>query len=369
MKKVLLLVFAFVIVSAIMAVDFDYSGEFRTRAAMYNDVIEHDGGHIDGRFQLRLDSTLHPDLKLGAMFEIGNITWGDSGGNVGGGDSNIKTNELYIDYMIQALNAKLRVGRQYWADPSSLILDDNFNGIMLSMDEIMIFKAELAFIKANELLLEKKDDYNIFMAKLALKTPIEAGAMAMYGKDNVSKDANFTLMPYIVVELDPITFKAALFADYQSAPNMEDRIGFGGSIKAGVSLGMISAGVDLLYVNEEGLTMLSPYYQNGLYILGYGPCHDGVSLYWEDQYGIGNDAGFISLAGNAKISLTEQLSVMGAAGALLTDEDYIAGEVNAGIQYQVIPELFNISGYGALAVPEKGAEYNYLLGITGTVSF
>lgn len=369
MKKISFILVAVLLVSLLSAIDFEKSGELRTRAAMYNDTSEYDGGFIDSRFQLRLNANLHPDLQIGTMFEIGNIVWGDFGGFVGQNAVNIKTNNLYVDYMIHALDAKLRFGRQYWADHASLILDDDFNGLMLNKEDFLGFKTDLGFIKANERFNDRKDDYNVFLLNMQTEGDLAYGWLASYGKDQVSRAANFTAMPYVTANLGEASIDATLFVDYQTQRGLEDRIGYGTSLKAAMGLGDIKLGADLLYANEEGLTTLSPYYMNGLYLYGYGALHDGVAIHWNDGYSAGNGSGFLSLAGNARMPLSEKMEAFGAAGFAMTNDDYLGAELNGGLEYEAIKDLFKVGGFGALAFPESGADMNYLLGINATITF
>ncbi len=374
MKRIILILFSVVFITAVMAVDFDISGELRTRAALYNDDSDYDGGHFDSRFQLRLDSSIHPDLQLGVLFEIGDIIWGEDfsgngGGQVGGGSVNIKTNELYIDYMINALNAKIRFGRQYWADHASLILDDNFNGILVSKDDFMGLNTDFAFIKVNENDPYRYDGKNVFFANITKDDPALMGLLALYAKDQLTREANFTLMPYMSVPGLPFDLNATLFVDYQSERGLEDRIGFGASIKANAEIDDLGIGLDFLYANEEGLSILSPYYMNGLYIYGYGAHHDGVAIYWQEPYQKANDTGIMTLVGSVRKPLNPVMTLFGAAGLLMTNDDYIGTELNGGLEYMVIEDKFKVSGFGAFAAPEDGPDYNYVIGVNATVNF
>jgi len=357
---------ALALTTAIFAVSFDYSGELRTRAAMYNDSSERDGGHIDSRFQLRMDSELHSDLQLGVLFEVGDVVWGNGDGTISGGSVNIKTNELYLDYAIKAIDAKLRFGRQYWADHASLVLDDNFNGIMLSKEDLFGFKTDLGYIKGVEDSLNAKDDYNVFLANLEKNI---FGLMAMYGKNQLNRAANFTLMPYLTLELNDLSLDATFFVDYQTERGTEDKIGFGTSLKGGVKIDNANIGFDILYASEEGLTVISPYYMSGLYLWGYGACHDGVGIHWDSDYATGSGLSYLSWVGKAEINISEPLQAFSAIGTVLQDMEYMGVEYNGGVRYQLIPELFRASLFGAVSVPEAGADYNYLLGVNGTVNF
>ncbi len=369
MKKLVIALTVVMMVTSIFAVEFDFSGEVRTRVAMYNDPSDLDGGHIDSRLQLRLDSELHKDLVLGVLFEVGPTVWGDSNGMIGNEYASVKTNEMYIDYMMNSLDAKLRFGRQAWADNASLILDDNFNGLLLTLDDFNGYKTEIAYIKAYERTRNNKDDYNVFFVNLTSEKPYNHGFFASFGKDQVTRAANLTLMPYFTFDAGPADLNATAFFDLQTERGLEDRLGWGLSLKADMEMGDMKLGGDLLYANKEGLTVLSPYYMNGLYIYGYGELHDGMAGLWNDPYDMGNGDGLISLVGKARMPFMYDTTLFGAAGFLMTQSDYIATELNGGVEYQVIEDVFKVSGFGALAVPESGPDFFYALGINASVSF
>ncbi len=369
MKKLIFALMALLLLGSMFAVEFDITGEVRNRAAMYNDPSEYDGGHIDSRLQLRLDSNLHQDLQLGILFEAGSIVWGDSNGMIGNESPSLKLNEMYIDYMINSLNAKLRFGRQAWADNASLILDDNFNGLMLTFDDLKGYTTEFAFIKAVENIPERKDDHNAFFINLASEEPIPHGFMALYAKHQITRAANFTLMPYYTFAAGSAALNTTVFFDLQTQRGFEDKLGWGISLKADLEMGDLQIGGDFLFANKEGLTTLSPYYMNGLYIYGYGAHHDGVGIYWNDGYEMGNGDGYISMVGKARMPFSANVDLFGAAGFVMTQSDYVGAEFNGGAEYQVIEDLFKVSGFGALAIPESGAAFNYVVGVNATVSF
>jgi len=143
----------------------------------------------------------------------------------------------------------------------------------------------------------------------------------------------------------------------------DTNIGFGGVAKANANLDVVEVGLDALIATEYGLTTISPWYQNGLYIYGIGKHHDGTNLYWETPY-TGNSDTFMSLVGNLKAPLNDKMSAFAAAG-MLTD---IGMEVNAGIEYEIIPDLFNMAVYGAFGSHDNDTS-NYLLGSTLKLEF
>ncbi len=364
MKKLVVILLPLLLVSLLAAIDFDFDGENRTRAAAYNNAAERDGGHVDNRARLGINSELFDGLKFRALFEIGDIVWGGWGGALSTGAMNVETYELYIDYRIQAIEANVRVGQQYWADHRSLILDDSFSGILLSIDDMQGFQVEAAWMKLLERIFTNSDDMNYFMIHLKSKNPVDWGAYLMYGRDDLTDTGNITFMPHFTMAMDPLTVDIVPFADYQINPSpIDDEIGFGAAARLSADLDVIEAGVDALFATKNGLTVLSPYYQNGLYIYGYGYHHDGVNLYWNDGYS-GNADTFLSLVGFAKAPVMDNLKVF-AAGGLLLDTGF---EVNAGVEYHVIPDIMTLSGYAAVGMHDNDTK-NYLVGTTLQIYF
>lgn len=366
MKKVLALLIPIMLISMLSAVDLDFSGEFRTRAAVYNNCMEDAGGHIDNRFRLALDSELYDGLNLHAMVEIGDITFGDSstGGALSANAINIETSELYIDYMIAALDAKIRVGQQYWADHRSLVLDDYFSGVVLSKEDFYGLNAELAMMKIMENNKFAVDDYNVFMANLQSESPFPWGLMMMGGYYADSNNGNITIMPYVTLEAGPATLDITPFMDYQMYPGDNDEMGFGAAVKADMDMGMMQLGADLLLATENGITTLSPWYQNGLYIYGIGAHHDGLNLYWGTPYSHNSDT-FISAVGKVRAPMGEKINLFAAAGMV---QD-LGLELNGGIEYQVIEDIMSLAGYAAFGSHDTNDVTNYAVGTTLQINY
>lgn len=364
MKKLLLILIPIVLVSMLSAVSFDISGNHRVRAAMYNDAAENAGGHIDNRLQIGFDSQFHKNLAFRVALEIGDIVWGNGGGGISTNGVNIETSELYLDYMINAIDAKVRFGQQYYADNMGLILDDFVSGLFITKEDWMGMDTEFAWIKGWEGALNNDDDYNVFMAHANFKDKLPMGIYAMYGAWGGADTGNFTLMPYYKLEMDPLTIDVNVFLDYQmNSDPTDDEIGLGAAAKVKADLGMLEVGGDLLLAMENGLTTISPWYQNGLYIYGIGKHHDGANLYWNTPYE-GNADMFVSAVGHVRYPFKEDMTMFAAAGYLVDT----GLELNAGIEYEIIPDLLMLSGYGAFGMHDNETT-NYLLGTTVKVEF
>jgi hypothetical protein len=365
MKKVLVIVLLGMLLSMLSAVDFDISGTLRTRAALRNNPAEKDGGEIDSRFQLGLDSELAEGLKLHAMFEVGDLTWGGNGGGLSTGGVNVETNELYIDYYVPFLDANIRAGQQWWADHRSLILDDYFSGIVISKENVAGMKAEFGFLKLGENVFNPMGDRNAFMANFQGESPIPFGILALGSYYSNRNEGNVTFMPYATLQAGPATLDITPFIDYQMFPGDNDEMGFGAAVKADMDMGGMQLGADVLFATEHGLSTLSPWYQNGLYIYGIGANHDGVNLYWGTPYS-GNADTFVSAVGKLRAPIKENLTAFAAAG-MLTDMGW---EVNGGVEYNVYEDLMKVSAFGAFANGTEGTKpANYVIGSSLNINF
>ncbi len=375
MKKLVVLVLPLLLAITLNAVDFGIGGEFRTRAAMYNDMFENNGGHIDNRLLLNLTANIHPSLKVIYGIEVGDIRWGDapSGGQLATNGINVETDQLYLDYQMKFMNLNLKLGQQYWADHRSLVMDDTFSGVMLSTDDLMGFNAEFGYLKASENDPAINDDHHVFVASLATQNS-NIGIQAFYGNDmRIGRTANLTFLPYINLPVGPLTLDATGILDYQVNNDADEAVGYGAALKADMKLGPLAVNGDILYIGENGLTTLVPYYMNGLYLFGWGQWHDGVTV--EFPYPNG-DNGMLSAVAGARFSPCGKNALFAHAGYVTTfaDDDAAIGlEVNAGMEYNLIPDLADLAVYGAIGLPGDhlggSTEMLYLLGSTIRVKF
>ncbi len=369
MKKLILILIPLLLVIGLSAVEFEISGENRTRAALYNDYYENDGGHVDNRLNLGLDAEMHKNLKFRLAVEIGDTVWGNGGGGISTGES-IHVTEAYLEYLIDAIDAKVSFGQLYWADRMGLVMDDYFSGAMLNKTLANDINAEFIWMKvaenrltANDDSKAASDDSDVFVLHAMKDGDIPIGMYLMYGNYQAQDYQNITFMPYIGMEKDALNLDAAIFVDFQMANDNE--LGLGGALKAKLDMTSFELGADLLVATEYGLTTISPWYQNGLYIYGIGQHHDGLDLYWGAPYD-GNADLFASIVGNVKVPLQERLSVFGAAG-FLTD---LGLEVNAGLEVGLIRDLLNMQVYGAFGVRDyDDSTKNYAIGTSLKLEF
>lgn len=360
MKRLLLLVLPVLLVMGLHAVDFDISGENRVRAAIYNSPTEIDGGHIDNRFNIYFDSQFNRNLSFRVAAEIGNVVWGNGGGAISTG-ADIHFNELNFNYQIDAIDANIIVGQQYWMDRMGLVMDDYFSGILLQKRFGANLNTEFAWMKAMENNRYAKDDYDVFMAHAVIDSDSPVGIYAFFGKNDFSDYDNLSIMPYISMEMGTASLDATAFLDMQMGTSTE--LGFGGALKAKIDMDAFELGMDVLVATENGLTTVSPWYQNGLYIYGIGKHHDGLNLYWNTPYEANSDL-FASLVGSLKAPLNDKMSLFGAAGYLID----LGMELNAGFEYQLIPDLLNLSAYGAYGIHENETN-NYMIGTSVKIDF
>ncbi len=360
MKKFILVLIPMLMIIGLFAVEFEISGENRVRAALANDANENDGGWVDNRFNIGFDSQFHRNLHFRIAAEIGNTVWGNGGGAISTG-ANINIMELFFDYYMESFDAKISVGQLYWMDKMGLVMDDYFSGILLRKDLGDNLSTEFAWMKAAENARYAADDHNVFMAHASMSSDIPFGAYLFYGQDDQMDFQNLTFMPYLSMEMDNMNFEASVFMDMQM--NGDTEMGLGGAIKAGLNLADFELGADILVATENGLTTLSPWYQNGLYIYGIGKHHDGVNLYWNTPYE-GNQDLFASFVGTINAPISEKVGAFAAAGYLID----LGMELNAGIEYELIPDLFHMSAYGAFGVHDNETN-NYLFGTSLKLEF
>lgn len=363
MKKLILIIIPLLLIAGLSAVEFEISGENRTRAALYNDVWEKDGGHVDNRLNIGLDAQFHRNLNFRLAVEIGDTVWGNDGGGISTGEG-IQVTEAYLEYLIDFMDARINVGQLYWMDRMGLVMDDYFSGLMLRKTFADNIDTEFIWMKVNERRLAANDDTDVFVFHAMMDQDMPIGAYLMYGNDKRNDYQNITLMPYIGIEKDALSLDAAVFMDIQMAKD-DDEVGLGGSAKAKLDMNTFELGLDVLMAIENGLTTISPWYQNGLYIYGIGEHHDGLNRYWGAPYE-GNSDFFASIVGNVRIPLKEDLKVFGAAG-FLTD---LGMEINAGLEYTIIPDLFHMQVYGAFGVRDDDSDtQNYALGTSLKIEF
>lgn len=363
MKKLILILIPLLLVIGLSAVEFEISGENRTRAALYNDYFEKDGGHVDNRLNLGLDAEMHKNLKFRLAVEIGDTVWGNGGGGISTGES-IHVTEAYLEYLIDAIDAKVSFGQLYWADRMGLVMDDYFSGAMLRKTFGDNLNTEFIWMKVRENNENKQDDSDVLVFHAMMDGNVPLGAYLMVGNYEVPDYQNLSIMPYFSYEKETLSLDATVFIDLQMYKN-DDELGLGAALKANMDMNSFELGADLLVATEYGLTTISPWYQNGLYIYGIGQHHDGLDLYWGAPYD-GNADLFASIVGNVKVPLQERLSVFGAAG-FLTD---LGMEVNAGLEVGLIRDLLNMQVYGAFGVrDDDDSTKNYAIGTSLKLEF
>lgn len=361
MKRLILILIPLMLIAGLSAVTFDLSGENRTRGAFYNDDAEKDGAHVDNRLNLGLDSQFHKNLNFRLAVEIGDTVWGNGGGGISTGES-IHVTEAYLDYLIESIDARISLGQMYWSDRMGLVMDDYFSGLMLKKTLANGINTEFIWMKVEENRKTANDDSDLFVLHAMKDADMPIGMYLMYGNHRNFDYQNISFMPYLGMEKDALSLDATLFVDFQMSKN-DDELGLGGAAKIKLDMDAFELGADVLVATENGLSTISPWYQNGLYIYGIGQYHDGLELYWDTPYQ-GNTDLFASLVGNVSIPLKENLSAFAAAGYLMD----LGFEVNAGVECTLIPDLLNLQVYGAFGVHDNEAN-NYAIGSSLKIEF
>jgi predicted porin len=392
MKKILLLVLPLVCVTFLMAshltplelgngLDLTYGGEFRTRAIMNNDLNENNGGWFDNRLRFDLAAKLGDKIGIVWTPEVGDIVWADYGTK----NVPIETRELYLDYQMNWMETKVRLGQQYWYDHRSLVLDDYFSGITSDLS-IAGIPSELGFIKGYEGVPNKLDDAHVAFANFVFKAPVDWGLTAMFGQKHYDnnpelditdgKTADIWIIPYFMLNFEPVTLDLTAVINQQMYNKdiypEESEMGMAFAAKLGIDAG-VKLGADVLYVSDKGIHTLSSYYVNGLYLFGNQLPFDGVQICsdytgWTDDTGKG--VAYMSIVGTASYPFSEKLEVYGAVG-MAQAKDPIGTELNVGMNYKVVDHLtFNpvlaIGQTGKALEPDFGGEEQtnmvYMLG-------
>ncbi len=104
------------------AIDFKYEGELLTRGAAYNNPYKNDGGDINSRLRMGFDPNITNGLDFRAASDWRNLLGENNSAGIRTNGVNVKTSELYLDYLMQSINTNIKIGLQYWADHRGLVL-------------------------------------------------------------------------------------------------------------------------------------------------------------------------------------------------------------------------------------------------------
>jgi hypothetical protein len=208
------------------------------------------------------------------------------------------------------------------------------------------------------------DDNNYILLNMSKSGKSPWGILASFYHLGNTNDDSYTVMPYLELKNDPVQVKVAAFMGSHLNSPEPNKMGFGGAIKAKANMGSFSVGANVLFVTENGIATLFPYYMNGLYIYGIGLYNDSVNRYWKTPYSNNTDTAF-SAVGSISVPVMNRCNVFGAAG-YLSEQGF---EVNVGIEHDVIPKKMKVAGYAAIGVHETTDVTNYVFGTTVVVPF
>lgn len=385
MKKLVFILLITSVALGLMAIEFEWDGEFRARGALYNYTNGTPGGHIDNRLQIGVRSEITEDLTLRAKLEFGktgswgNTIWGDTGGYIGTQDVNIKTSEAYIDYQVNKIKTKFRIGQQYWADHRSLILDDTFSGITAWHELGEDMSVMLGYIKYHEgNTYNRYDDYQGFVFSFDTENPINSGVQGFFNWNRTRPVFNqdpvmlkdFILMPYASMKLDPVNLDGVLFFQRWEwydviGDKVEAENAIGAAFKADADIDALSLRADLILITDNNLVPLSEFYQNGLYIFGIGEHNENLGIWWRTS----GDDNYLAAALGAKYALFDGIKAFANGGMVLKT----GLEVNGGAEFTLVPEYLNLAIYGAYGIVDKdafpGKKNAYALGSTLKMEF
>jgi hypothetical protein len=366
MKKTVIICAIMLSAVLLSALPLTCDGDFITRFALYNDSNENKMGDVDSRLWLGLNAQIAKNLLFRLNLQVGSFRWGDLNDyDDPYGMVKLDAYEAYGDYYMDCIETDFRFGRQYWQSPLSMVNDDSYTGVMFSREDLFGFKSELGWAKVyDDDDLAYDEDYTFLNFKQ------NATPFGLYGSwYKQSNRANaFSLMPWMDWESNNLNVKAAAFAGLQTYPSPSTaKFGAGAAAKVSLELEPLKLGVDALFSLGDGMRSLSPYYQNGLYIYGINPNHDGRNLYWDTPYD-GSGSFEFSAVANAGAQLNEKISVNGALGYL----SHQGGEANVTANYSLIPDIMDFSAYTALGIHEgstpvkllDGNVVNLLIGTT-----
>lgn len=377
MKKSILILLVLILVTLISAhhltpvelsnsLKINYGGDFRVRGIAYNDFYKNNGSWCDNRLQLDFNAMIAEKIGLTWNIAVGDIIWGDypSGGGYYTRGINLKTREMFLDY--EMCNMKARIGQQYWCDPTSLVLDDDFSGITFD-SEMGSLVMESGIIKGYEGATDRLDDATYGFVNFMIEEPYTFGLMGMYGNshdpDPTLRSADAWAIPYMSATFAPIDISLAAVLNnqwFRDANNKVDsEMGMGVTAKVNADLG-VNIGANVLYVTDKGLNSLSPYYTNGLVIFGVNSDFDSNCIGWgNSSYGAIYNSGeaFMSVVGKVSYPLSTTMNVFANAG-YLTLEDPIGMEFNAGFDNEIAKDVHLIF-IGAAGQSDKGLEVSY----------
>ncbi len=350
-----------------------YKGVYRTRAFLNNDFDEKDGGWIDNCLRFDLMGKLAKNLGVTWTTEIGNYVWGKKGGFSDTLKVLMKTRELYLDYMFGPYDASLRVGQQFMSDHRSLILDEYLSGLIVNFTYSDI-PFQVGYSKLWEGKEDMKDDADLIFADVNFEVPVKWGLMGMFGKwrDECVKD--IWINPYFLLEISPVNLDLTAMINHQmfkdNLNNEESETGIGLAAKASAEAG-IKLGADFLFVTEEGINSIAPFYENGLYIFGNKLPFEGINIGWGNTEPYNKQETFVSIAGTAAFELDDKISVFGGLGMIKRKEP-IGREFNLGMNYKIMKN-FSLCTVGAVGKSGKAIDVKtnqvYMVGSILTAYF
>jgi len=361
MKKALMLIVLVVAIASLAAQNFSYSGELRTRGTMYNDVSVNSKttSYIDSRLHLTLENKMNENLKAVAMFEIGDIVWGDalSGGGLDTRGTNVETANLYVDYLCPVTNMNAKVGLFWWGDHQSLVFDDDWAGISLSKKVLDNYSLEIGLAKETDHKTTNSDNSDVYFAAF---TNDNMGVQALYKNYNNGNSYDFWLLPYYSTKFNEIDLDAVVGIT-MGRDDAADVDNFGWAISAKMKMqAMIDLGMNVLITSgddqgqEKTFKSLGncEWYFNGLQIFGRG-IHTDANVSWNGAENGGY--GLIQLVLTGSKQMTDMTRVHGAIGMTNTmakknDETYMGSEVDLGAEMKLY-EALHFDIVGAYAIP------------------
>ena len=369
MKKFILVLIVFTLFASLGYAELLTRGELRTRMALFYDIgVDQPTRSVtDSRFQMTFEQRFSEYLTGVWKVQVGDIVWGEEGADLGAGDVNIKTQNLYMGFLCPLTGVNAKIGIQEWSDPRSLVLDDDkapFAGIMLNKefgDGIMV---GLGTAKLYEGEFDADEDIDLFFVNFGTDM---FGLDTIFRRWEAGSNLDIWAMPYFNYKIEDLELNLLVAlnqANYSefiiTEEGAEDysNTGFAFSLKGAYDLDPLLLGLDFLYTSgDDGsdptstsyFNSIHPYYQNGLEILGIG-IHSGVG----EEIKPGNDGhGLMSIVLKGDYPANENLTLKGAFGfmnAVEAEETDMGLEINLGMNYKFYRNL-SFDLVGAMAMP------------------
>ncbi|OQY01226.1 MAG: hypothetical protein B6I26_05050 [Desulfobacteraceae bacterium 4572_130] len=394
MKKIFIVAFIAIVGIAFtapaFAIEHEFGGYWRTR--MYTqknfdgsdsstpDVIT-DYTRTDTRSRIYYTAILNDNLKFVNKFEM-NATWGVAGGShtanygdIGADGLSVLVKNSYVDFNVGSFNAKL--GTQPAVVHRGLVFDDDFSGLMLSIDS-SIGTTSGGFLKIDESSDNTGSDVNGYLFKHQVNLDSITLAPTFVYTDAADGDYTYFLGADVDGNFGPTTLWGTLVYQGGVAGNTSDGLGveqdisawliaLGGNHNINDSVGihgkfLFSTGNDINSDDVEGFgTDFGGYYYVWAEIMGGGIFDGQSSAYTSGAFGLKNVIAFnvgTTYQACEKLSLDFDLWYAKMEEVTHANQDDSLGlEIDVKATYQIIDGL-SLELVGAYLFAGDGTQFD-----------